>query len=86
MVNIAPAEYPESAREANLGPVVVIVKITLSPTASITDASILQSSGNAQIDNSALRAAHQSSYSPKIDNCTPVSGSYTFRANFDPSS
>ncbi|MFN2528711.1 MAG: energy transducer TonB [Candidatus Baltobacteraceae bacterium] len=84
--NLVTPEYPESAREANLGPVVVIVKITLSASASVLDASVLQSSQNSQIDRAAVQAARQSSYSPKLDNCAPVSGSYTFRANFDPSS
>jgi protein TonB len=85
-VNLVTPEYPEAAREANLGPVVVIVKITLSATASVEDASVLQTSNNSQIDAAAVRAARESSYSPKVENCTPVTGSYTFRANFDPSS
>jgi len=85
-VNLVTPEYPEAAREANLGPVVVIVKITLSASASVLDASVLQTSNNSQIDRAAVQAARQSSYSPKLDNCAPVSGSYTFRANFDPSS
>lgn len=85
-VNLVTPEYPEQARESNLGPVVVIVKITLSASASVLDASVLQSSSNSQIDRAAVRAARESSYSAKTENCAPVSGSYTFRANFDPSS
>jgi len=84
--NLVTPEYPEAAREANLGPVVVIVKITLSASASVLDASVLQTSNNSQIDRAAVQAARQSSYSPKLENCVPTSGSYTFRANFDPSS
>ena len=82
---VAP-EYPESAKEANLGPVVVIVKLTLSPSASVLSTSIISSSGNSAIDQAALLAARQSSYSPKIEDCKPVEGSYSFRASFDPSS
>lgn len=86
MVNGVTPEYPEAAREANLGPVTVIVRITLSASASVLAADVLQSSGNSSIDRAALSAARQSSYSPKIENCSPVEGTYSFRANFDPSS
>lgn len=86
MVNGVTPEYPDAAREANLGPVTVIVKITLSASASVLDASVLQSSGNSSIDRAALSAARQSSYSPKIEDCKPVEGTYSFRANFDPQS
>ncbi len=86
LVSASQPEYPESAKEAGLGPVVVIVRIDLSASASVLSASVLQSSGNSAIDQAALRAARQSSYSAKVENCTPVQGSYSFRANFDPSS
>lgn len=85
MVNGVTPEYPDSAKEQNLGPVTVVVKITLSASASVIDASIIQSSSNNAIDRAALSAARQSSYSPKLENCAPVSGSYSFKANFDPS-
>ena len=85
MTNGVAPEYPEVAKEQNLGPVVVLVKITLSASASVQDASILQSSGNSAIDRAAIVAARQSSYAPAIENCQPVAGTYSFRASFDPS-
>ena len=85
MVNGVAPEYPEVAKEQNLGPVVVLVKITLSASASVQDASILQSSGNSAIDRAAIVAARQSSYSAAVENCQPVAGTYSFRASFDPS-
>ncbi|MDQ6929815.1 MAG: TonB family protein [Candidatus Eremiobacteraeota bacterium] len=85
MVNGVSPEYPESAREANLGPVTVVVKIVLSASAGVLDASVIQSSNNSAVDRAAISAAKQSSYSPKVENCAPVQGSYSFRANFDPS-
>ncbi|GAC1389098.1 MAG: hypothetical protein NVSMB31_04480 [Vulcanimicrobiaceae bacterium] len=85
-VNLVSPEYPETAREANIGPAVVIVKISLSASASVLDASVLSSSGNGALDRAAVLAAKQSSYAPKIVDCAPVAGDYSFRANFDPSS
>lgn len=84
MTNGVSPEYPESAKEQGLGPVTVIVKITLSPAASVEGSSVLQSSGNMAIDQAALLAARQSSYAPKLTDCKPVEGTYSFRANFDP--
>ena len=85
LVNGVSPEYPDSARAQNLGPVTVVVKITLSATAALQDASVISSSGNSAIDRAALTAARQSSYSAKIVDCVPAQGSYSFRANFDPS-
>ncbi len=84
MTNGVSPEYPESAKEQGLGPVTVIVKITLSPAASVESASVLQSSGNMAVDQAAIIAARQSSYAPKLMNCQPAEGTYSFRANFDP--
>ena len=83
--SLSSPEYPESAKEANLGPVVVLVKITLSPSATVLATDIAQSSGNSAIDQAAKLAARQSSYSAKVEDCKPVAGDYIFRANFDPS-
>jgi TonB family protein len=85
MTNGMAPEYPEAAKEQGLGPVTVLVKITLSPSASVESASVLQSSGNMSIDQAAMVAARQSSYAPKLVNCQPVEGTYSFRASFDPS-
>ncbi|GAC1354820.1 MAG: hypothetical protein NVSMB31_15110 [Vulcanimicrobiaceae bacterium] len=84
LVNSAAAEYPETAKEQGLGAVTVLVRIDLSATANVLSTSIIQSSGNSAIDRSATAAARQSSYSPKLVNCTPVEGSYSFRVEFDP--
>ncbi|MBV8727567.1 MAG: TonB family protein [Candidatus Eremiobacteraeota bacterium] len=85
MTNGVAPEYPEAAKEQGLGAVTVLVKITLSPGASVESASVLQSSGNMSIDQAAMVAARQSSYAPKLVDCKPVEGTYSFRASFDPS-
>lgn len=82
--NQVPPDYPEAARSLGLGPVTVLVQVTISATGSLQSAKIYQSSNNMSIDQSALSAARQSSYSPKIVNCKPVEGTYLFRAQFDP--
>jgi TonB family protein len=62
----------------------VIVAVTLAPNAHVVRTSIVHSSGNATIDNAVVKAARASTYSPKTLNCTPVQGSYLFRADFTP--
>lgn len=76
-------EYPDAARAMHLGPVVVIITITVTAKAEVAGASIVQTSGTPIIDMAALLAARQSTYSPKIANCSPVAGTYMFRANFN---
>jgi TonB family protein len=78
---VAP-EYPDSARELGLGDVTVEVEVTVGPTGTLEAASIQRSGGNVAIDQAALRAARESTYTPKIVNCQPTSGTYLFRADF----
>jgi TonB family protein len=61
-----------------------VVAVTIAPNGSVTHASVLKSSGNAQIDRSVLDAARHSTYSPKLVDCKAVTGSYLFRADFKP--
>ncbi|MDQ2662992.1 MAG: TonB family protein [Candidatus Eremiobacteraeota bacterium] len=84
VVNAVPPEYPESAKAMGLGSVVVLIQVTVGPSGSLQAASVYQSSQNSAIDRSALVAARQSTYQPKIVNCEKVAGVYSFRATFDP--
>ena len=79
-------DYPQSARDLNLGPVSVEIEVTIGPDGEIKDAEVYRSSTNLAIDQSALRAARASTYAPKIVNCNPVAGRYLFRADFSPDS
>jgi TonB family protein len=63
----------------------VEVGVTVAPNGKVTRASIVHSSGNEAIDRAVVEAAMHSTYSPKLVNCTPVQGSYLFRADFAPS-
>jgi outer membrane biosynthesis protein TonB len=47
-------------------------------------AKVYKSSSNMAIDQAALRAARESTYSPKLSDCTPVQGDYLFKADFQP--
>jgi TonB family protein len=78
---VAP-EYPDSARDLQLGDVTVMVEVTLGLQGQVIDAKVTQSSNDAAIDQAALRSARESTYAPKIVGCSPVSGSYLFRADF----
>ncbi|MFN2529003.1 MAG: energy transducer TonB [Candidatus Baltobacteraceae bacterium] len=86
LVQAATPDYPHSARALHLGAVDVIISVTIDAKAEVIGSSVVQSSGNADLDRAALVAARQSTYSPKIVNCSPVTGTYMFRVNFNPSS
>lgn len=76
--------YPDSARDLGLGKVAVLVQVTIDAQGRLLDAKIYQSSNNAAIDLAALRAARQTTYAPRIANCTPMEGTYIFHADFEP--
>jgi protein TonB len=82
--NIVQPAYPESAKDLGLGAVTVIVQVTIGASGSLEEASVVQSSGNMAIDQSALRAARQSTYTPQLKDCSPTTGTYTFHAEFSP--
>ena len=73
--------YPESARTQGATGTVQ-GKVSLDPSGGVISTSIYKSSGNAELDRAALAAAHESIYSPEIEDCRPVVGTYLFRANF----
>jgi TonB family protein len=77
-------EYPESAKEIGLGAVTVQVEVTVGPSGNLLGAKVYKSSSNMAIDQAALRAARESTYSPKLIDCAPSQGDYLFRADFTP--
>ncbi|HEY6325595.1 MAG TPA: energy transducer TonB [Candidatus Cybelea sp.] len=84
VTNAVQPEYPQSALDLGLGAVTVNVEVTVGPSGNLITASVYKSSSNMAIDQAALRAARQSSYSPKLINCQPTTGNYLFRADFQP--
>ncbi|MBV8117725.1 MAG: TonB family protein [Candidatus Eremiobacteraeota bacterium] len=86
VTNPVQPDYPESAKDLGLGAVSVEVKVTVGPSGNLVGAEVYKSSNNMSIDQAALRAARQSTYSPKLINCSPTTGDYLFRADFQPDS
>lgn len=84
VTNPVQPDYPESAKDLGLGAVSVDVEVVVGPSGNLISASVYKSSSNMSIDQAALRAARQSSYSPKLINCQPTTGNYLFKADFQP--
>jgi TonB family protein len=78
--------YPPSAKALNLGILSSVVEITVDAAGKVAAARTYKSSGNAAVDESALKAAYASSYAPKLVNCQAVAGIYLFKALFEPDS
>ena len=75
-------DTPEMAREQGITGVSQI-EVTLDASGAVMSASVYKSSGSAALDNAALAAARASRYSPALESCHAVGGSYLFRAEFD---
>ena len=80
----AEAQYPESARDLGLGTVTVEVSVTVGTRGEVVATSILSSSSNMLIDEAAITAARQSTYSAAIKSCEPTVGSLVFHAVLEP--
>ncbi|HTV74705.1 MAG TPA: TonB family protein [Candidatus Acidoferrales bacterium] len=79
--NTVQPEYPEIAREQGaVG--TTEVQVTLDERGGVVAVAVAQSSGNKALDEAALAAARASTFSPEIDDCQPVGGTYLFRADF----
>ena len=74
-------DYPDIARQQGaVG--TTQVKVTLDATGNPVDVSIYKSSGNAALDQSAMKAARATQYNAETQNCDKIPGSYIFRADF----
>jgi protein TonB len=75
-------DYPEMAKQENIQGDCTI-RITIGPQGQVMDASVTSSSGNAMLDNAALKAAKQSRFKPPMVNGVPTQRDYliiyTFR-------
>ncbi|HME82744.1 MAG TPA: TonB family protein [Candidatus Eremiobacteraceae bacterium] len=59
----APLDYPELAKEQGIQGTAVVI-VTIAPSGALLGAKIYQSSGNALLDNAALKAARASTFKP----------------------
>lgn len=78
--NPATPRFPEG--ETFHGLVRGSARVTIGPDGDVVNAKIAKSTGNAALDQSVLKAAKQSTYTPKIANCKPVEGTYLFFVQF----
>lgn len=81
--NAVSPDYPIVAYYSRLSGK-VLVRIDLGSDGSVNEASVYLSSGSDLLDYAALEAARASTYQPAIFRCEPSSGSYIFRADFQP--
>lgn len=58
------------------------VAIELSPTGSLVSESVIQSTGNPNLDRAALRSARMSRFTPEVSNCSAIGGSYLYTVTF----
>jgi TonB family protein len=83
VIKAARPDYPlELGR--NTPPFVVEVAVTVNPDGSIKGTKMWQSSGYPAADAATVKAARETTYSPKMVNCKPVEGAWLFRADFAP--
>ncbi|HTJ26240.1 MAG TPA: energy transducer TonB [Candidatus Limnocylindria bacterium] len=76
-----PADYPIMAAQQNVSGI-ARVRVDLTRTGTVLNATIDDSSGNELLDRAALVAARQQTYSPQVVSCRPVSGSYAITVDF----
>ena len=81
-LDAAAPDLPKSQWPAHK--VSAVVLVTIAPSGKATGARIYKSSGSASIDHAVTIAAEKSTYSPKIADCEPVTGTYLFKADIAP--
>jgi protein TonB len=77
----APLEYPSIALEQNIEGTVIVL-VTIGPDGTLLSATIDVSSGNASLDEAALKAARASLYTPYLANGVPAAQQYKIVYDF----
>jgi protein TonB len=80
--NAVQPEYPEIAREQGASGIAT-VNVSLDAHGNVTAVSIAKSTGNAVLDQEALKAAKMSTFTPEVVDCKPIGGTYFFKADFE---
>jgi len=75
----APGAFWDMARGAGK---TAIVSVTIGADGALQRAVILVSAGSLAFDKAAIQAAVMSKYSPRVTNCRPVVGTYSFKVTF----
>ncbi len=74
--------YPLSLRLES--PEMAVVRVTVGADGTLADAQIIKSTGNATLDQSAVQAAKQSAYAPKVQECKGIAAQYLMKFLFNP--
>jgi protein TonB len=77
---VAP-ETPAIAKLQSLSGTTV-VRVDISNAGSVLRTAVARSSGSAMLDRAALAAARAQAYTPEIEACRPVAGSYALEVEF----
>lgn len=81
----AEPDFPQLLRnEGFSGVAISIIAVAVDPQGKLVDAWVWANSGYSSIDQAALKAAQQSTYTGATSYCRAVSGTYLFRATFTP--
>ena len=80
IVAVSP-DAPSSAYGAS-SDVTAMIKVDLDPSGRILGVSVYRSAGSLELDQAAMQAARQSTYSPEMRDCQAVPGSYLFKVEF----
>ena len=75
------ADYPEIARMEGITGT-AMVKVNLTASGHLADATIEHSSGNRFLDDAALRAVRASRFAPEVAEGNDVGGSYLVEVDF----
>jgi protein TonB len=81
IVNRAEADYPDFARNNHIEGT-AIAKIDIDASGKIVKTAIQKSSGNAALDQAALKASRESSFKAATEECKPVASVYVMVVDF----
>jgi len=82
IAHLVPADIPTIAKLLGLTGTVTLA-ISLSNTGALERATIAKSSGSKWLDAAAIDAAREQGYSPEINDCRAVSGTYLVSIDFN---
>ena len=84
VTNAVQPDYPESAKDLGLGAVTVEVEVTVGPSGNLVGRRFTRARATwRSIRRRCARRANRR-YSPKLVDCSPTTGDYLFRADFQP--
>lgn len=79
----ATPDFPEFVRQRHeSGTWSVAVRVYVNALGSALHTRVIQSSGNAALDEAAREAAVKTKYSPRLEHCVAVPGTYTLKVTF----